>query len=79
MPKEVIKEWRGGKPHIEVRWGPEHFSAIQVGIDRFSPFTFKDDPLSEEYTSLFVVLESREDVDALIKALHKAKRKTFPK
>jgi hypothetical protein len=30
-----------------------------------------------KYTGLWITLYSREDVDRLIKALHKAKRRTF--
>lgn len=77
MPKEVIKEWRGGSSAVEVRWGPDNFNAIQVGVDRHDLFTFDSDRSGDKYTSLFVVLNSKEDVDALIKALQRAKRKTF--
>ncbi len=82
MPKESIKEWRTAHSQVEVRWGDINRGGVLVGVDRATPFKFvgipDDDPEKDvEFTGLYVFLSTEEDVDALIKALRKAKRSTF--
>lgn len=88
MPKETIKEWknrRSNTPALDVRWGNDFFDCIQVVVNRGERFVFIDkkgkvitDPDEPEfYTQLAITLFNEEDVDRLIKALQRAKRKTF--
>lgn len=83
MPKEVIEEGMGGNAHIEVRWGDLYNGYVGVGIDRGDEFQFvhgsevdaQGEPV--RYTGLHLVFDSEEQITDLIKALRKAKRKTF--
>lgn len=83
MPKEVIKENVFGNAQIEVRWGDLTAGYVGIGVDRGDKFTFvnasdvDNDGNPIQFTGLHILLDNREQVDALIKVLHKAKRKTF--
>ena len=83
MPKEIIaesfnlkKSKRGAQ--IEVRWGADHHNSIQLVVDRKTPFWFinENEPV-EKSTLLAVSLYSEKQIDALIDALQRAKKKTF--
>lgn len=73
MPKETFKDssWE-----ITVGWDNHH--TVQVGVDSGQEFMFMiDDTDDGPYTGLWFTFYSREQVDEFIKALHKAKRRTF--
>lgn len=77
MPKEVIHEYDGEDPKIEVRWGGIDRGYVCVGVDRGEPFKFTEDDENDQYTALYVLLDSKESVNRVIKALKKARNKTF--
>jgi hypothetical protein len=77
MPKEVIKESperKRSKPRVEVRWGSAHNDYVELYIDRGQKFSFHGN--DSWYTGLGLILDNESELDRLIKALKKAKRKT---
>lgn len=92
MPKEVIREnqKKNTGPHIDIRWGRDHFDTVMLKVDRETPFVFVDkngeplddggDPFSKvpgTYTGLAFYFEDEDQVDKLIWTLKRAKKKVF--
>lgn len=74
MPKETFKN---GSQVLEVRWPLGN--AVQVGVVSKKTHYLKTVEGDAEFNGFFVSFDNEAQIDALIKALQKAKRKTFKK